>query len=168
MLTVDLTPLPDHDIQIGLLLAMLQDVTREWLSELGEVSITDITWQPRPNGHSIGAIFLHIIDVEAYWLEEIAAGIERSDEEMETLMSDEIDQYAVQWPKPPAEPLSWYLEQQAAVRQRTLDFVGKVNNPLHTGVRGDNQFTLRWLLQHVIAHEAYHGGQAVLLSLMRR
>jgi uncharacterized damage-inducible protein DinB len=26
-------------------------------------------------------------------------------------------------------------------------------------------FSLRWLLQHVITHEAYHGGQAALLKL---
>ena len=33
---------------------------------------------------------------------------------------------------------------------------------------GEVEFTLRWLLHHVITHEAYHGGQAVLLSIMKQ
>ena len=32
--------------------------------------------------------------------------------------------------------------------------------------RPDITYTARYLLGHVITHEAYHGGQAVLLSLM--
>lgn len=92
---------------------------------------------------------------------------------MQRLLSEETRQYQVQWPTPPSQPLSWYLAQQDTSRDRTREFLTTINDPEHTGRRparkkkpNDPDFTLRWLLTHVLAHEAYHGGQAVLLSLL--
>lgn len=167
MARVDLVPVARADIQIGLLLAVLDDVTKEWTEELGEVAEAQIVWQPFPGGHSIGALILHIADVEAYWIQEIGAGQPPSQEELDTLLSEQTDQYAVSWPTPHAKPLDWYLAQQRAVRERTRQTVLRINDPEHVGLRKDTEFTLRWLLNHVISHEAYHGGQAVLLSLLQ-
>jgi hypothetical protein len=62
---------------IGLLAASLQNATREWRQELGEVDEEAIVWQPVPDMHSIGALILHIVDVEAWWIESVAAGKSR-------------------------------------------------------------------------------------------
>lgn len=65
---------------------------------------------------------------------------------------------------PPKKPLSWYLEQHRAIRERTHEIVRNLTTLEHVGVYGKREFTLRWLLHHIISHEAYHGGQAVLLA----
>lgn len=165
----DVAPILGLEPQVGLLLQMLDATTDEWREELGEIPEAAILWQPVPGAHSIGALILHIIDVEAYWLTEIAGGIPRSQEEKDRLLSDATDQYAGIWPTPSPQPLTWYWEQFAAVRARTHAMVRGLNNPAHIGHRvgrkGEQDFTLRWLLHHVIIHEAYHGGQAVLLAL---
>jgi len=168
MQRVDITPVPGVDVQVGLLLAVLEDVTKEWREELGDVSEEQIVYQPFPGGHSIGALILHIADVEVFWLYEVGASKERPAEELKTLLSEETQQYQVQWPVPPRQPLAWYFAQQDAVRERTRQAVLALNDPEHIGRRRDWEFTLRWLLNHVISHEAYHGGQAVLLSLMQK
>lgn len=168
MRRVDVVPVADAHIQIGLLLSVLEDVTQKWTGELGTIPDEYLLWQSFPKGHSIGALILHIADVEAYWLHQIAAGATRSEEELTTLLSQETDQYAVQWPTPPARPLAWFLEQHRAIRERTRQYVLALNDPDHVGVRRETEFTLRWLLNHVISHEAYHGGQAVLLALMQK
>jgi uncharacterized damage-inducible protein DinB len=165
MQKVDLTP-DGANMEIGLLLAMLDDATKEWTEELGTVDDEAIIWQPFADGHSIGALMLHIADVEAYWIQQIGAGKQRSAEELKAFLSEETNQYAVQWPAPPAQPLEWYLQQLRRVREATRQTVLAINDPDHIGVRRDTQFTLRWLLSHVISHEAYHGGQAVFLALM--
>ncbi len=171
---VDLVPAEGLDVQIGLLLSVLDDVTNEWRGMLGDVPDEAVAWQPFPGGHSIGGVLLHIADVEAHWLHEVAAGQPRDPEELKTLLSEETQQGQVQWPTPPDKPLSWYYAQQDTVRARTSRFVASLNDPLHFGTRlhfdtrRETEFTLRWLLNHVISHEAYHGGQAVLLSLIHK
>ena len=40
---------PNLDPQIGILLAMMDDGTREWQEELGDVSEDQIVWQCAPN-----------------------------------------------------------------------------------------------------------------------
>src|SRR5579862_6538964 len=156
----DVAPVAGLEPQIGLLLAMLDDNTREWRKELGAVSDAAVVWQPFPKGHSIGGLILHIADVEAWWLHEVAGQQPRTPEERDALLSSATDQYAVSWPSPPAQPLPWYLSQHDAVRSRTREIVGALDDPALERTERSNAFTIRWLLHHVITHEAYHGGQA--------
>ena len=165
---VDVKPVADLNAQTGLLLAQLEAGTQEWREELGDISEAAVIWQPVPHGHSVGAILLHIADVEAYWLYEVAAGRSRSPEELSRLLSEETQQYAMQWPTPPLQTLGWYYAQHDAIRARTRQIVRELDDPEHIGTRRGQGFTLRWLLHHVVTHEAYHSGQAVLLSLMHK
>jgi len=163
---VDVPPVAGLDVQIGLLLAMLDDVTGEWRGELGDVPEEAVVWQPFPGAHSIGALILHMADVEASWLHEIGADQPRSEEEMSRLLSRETKQDQVQWPVPPAQPLLWYYAQQDAIRARTRQLVRTWDDPDAARPAYDAEFTRRWLLNHIVTHEAYHGGQAVLLSIL--
>ncbi len=162
---VDVKPVIGLDPQVGLLLAMLDDGTKEWREELGDVPEEAVVWQPFPHGHNIGALILHIADAESFWFQEVAAGQHRASEELKTLLSEETDQYAINWPTPPKKPLSWYFEQHDRIRKESRRTIRQLASPEHIGRRGEREFTLRWVLHHVITHEAYHGGQAVLLAL---
>ena len=68
----------------------------------------------------------------------------------------------------PKRPLSWYMEQHRNIRARTYELMRNLSDLSHVGRYGKREFTLRWLLNHVISHEAYHGGQAVLLASLRK
>jgi uncharacterized damage-inducible protein DinB len=163
---LDTVPVQGLDLQVGLLMSVLEDATNEWRGEFEEVSDETVIWQPFPGGHSIGAVLLHIADVEAYWIHQIGGGYTMPDEQKALLMGEQTDQDAVKWPTSPAKPLSWYFEQHDMIRRRTREVVAQINDPVHIGERPSHQFTFRWILNHVISHEAYHGGQAVLLALM--
>ncbi len=167
---LDVKPAKGTDPQIGMLISMLQDGTYAWREELGHVPDEAVICQPYPNGHSIGAIILHIADAEAYWIEQVIARRERSPEELKLLLSEETDQYVPQWPTLPARPLSHYYEIHDRIRERTLKTLKQYDDPeqINTRRRRDGsqwEYTLRYVLHHVITHEAYHGGQAVLISL---
>ncbi|HEY3267662.1 MAG TPA: DinB family protein [Armatimonadota bacterium] len=164
----DVTPVEGLDVQSGLLLAMLDMATAEWREEMGAVPDEVVCRQSYPRGQSIGALILHMATVESAWITGVAAGRERSEEELKTLLSREIDPDGPEWPAPPAQPLSWFLAQHDAVRARTRQIVAELQDPERLGYsahRPGREFTLRWLLAHVILHEAYHGGQAVLLAI---
>ena len=162
------------DAELSLLLSQLDQATGEWLSELGDdVTDDELRWQPFAGGHSVAALIAHIAGVEAFWLHQVAAGEPPRDLEEEVIPGG-IDQYALQWGTPPAgRPLAFYKDLLRTTRERTRELVAALEDPRRTfpRTRRDGttvEYTLRWLLTHVILHEAYHGGQAVLLLLEQR
>jgi uncharacterized damage-inducible protein DinB len=158
----DIAPLEGYDPQIGLLLANLQDSTREWRENLENPPVEAIVWQPAENMHSIGGLILHIIDCEASWFESFAAGRDRAPEELKLLLSEETQQYGTLWPVPPAEPIEWYFDLQDRLRKRGFEALKGIE-PERRYDRKQFGCSLRWVVGHVVEHDSYHGGQAVLL-----
>lgn len=164
----DVAPLPGFPEQIGLLAAILQDATSDWRGEIWEEFPPEITtWRPYPGGPSIGGEFLHMIVVELYWLEQFALSREVPEAIWKELMADQIDVDNGLWPEAPAEPLEWYYALQDRYRERTLETLADwpaLETLMPMEGRGD--YSLRWVLGHVIQHEAYHGGQIAMLTEM--
>lgn len=162
---IDAAPLPDYSEPYGLLCAILEDATNEWRWELDQdLSEDAVVWQPNPGEHSIGGLILHMAGAEVFWFERFALDLAPDPEERALLMVEDQDIDEWKWPTPPRKPISWYFELHDRIRARTLESVKKwpaadVAKDLH----GDPR-TMRWVLGHVIQHEAYHGGQAVLLN----
>lgn len=163
MATKDISPESEGEGHISLLLSMLDDNTIQWREALGAISEEVLQWQPIPQGHSIGMLILHNAEVEAHWLHEVITGVPTSAELSRRLLSSEIDQFAGKWPTPPQQSLRWYYSQQDEVRQKTRQILSELHDPLAQYGKG-RQFTLRWLMHHVITHEAYHCGQMALLA----
>ena len=165
MLHADAQPLPGYPEPYGLLSAVLIDGTNEWRWEMDpDLPEEALVWQAYPGGHSIGGIMLHIISVEIGWFERYVLGLDRDPEESALLMVEAFDVDEWQWPTPPRRPLSWYFDLHDRIRARTLDGIRGWPDADVSIIRGDRSRTPRWVLGHVIQHEAYHGGQAVLLQ----
>ncbi len=163
---IDAAPLPGYPEPYDLLCAILQDGTNEWRWELDQdLSEEAVVWQPYPGMHSIGGIILHMINAEVFWFERFALGIPDDPEERKLILSEQIDVDEWNWPEAPRQPIAWYFDLQDRIRARTLESIKRwpaadVARPHHD----NRECTLRWVLGHVIQHEAYHGGQAVLLN----
>jgi len=164
-LIIDAKPLPGYQEPYGLLCAILQDGTNEWRLELDpDLSEDAVVWQPHRGMHSIGAVMLHIILVEIFWFEHFVLGLPYDPEEMKLLKAEEtkVDDWC--WPEPPREPISWYFDLHDRIRARSLEGIKNWPTADSTKEHHGTQRTMRWVLGHVIQHEAYHGGQAVLLN----
>jgi uncharacterized damage-inducible protein DinB len=162
---VDAAPLPGYQEPYGLLCAILQDGTNEWRGELPrDLDADAVAWQPYPGGHSIGGIMLHIIGVEVFWFERFALGSAGDPEERKLLMVEEIDVDEWRWPEPPRQPIAWYFDLHDGIRARTLEGIKSWAEPDVAKELHGHPRTMRWVLGHVIQHEAYHGGQAVLIG----
>lgn len=162
----DLVPPQEFDPKIALMIATLHDSTREWKSELGEPTEDAIVWQPYENAPSIGGQLLHLIGVEAFWFESFLAQAERPVGERELLMADQINVDDHIWPTPHRKPIQWYYELLDTVRARALKALAPLDVNLSRQMRDEYEFTLPWVIGHVIQHDSYHGGQAVLLHEM--
>jgi len=162
---VDAEPLPGYPEPYGILCAVLQDGTNEWRWELDQnLSEDAIVWQAYPGGHSIGGIILHIVAAEIFWFERFALQLPADPEERKLMMSAETTVDEWKWPEPHRKPISWYFELHDRVRARTLEGVKNWPAPDSSRDWDGQPRTMRWVLGHVIQHEAYHGGQAVLLN----
>ncbi len=169
----DIPPASGMEPQLGMLLSMLDEGTREWrdeFDELGELSPSAITWQPFPDSHSIGGLFIHIMEVEAFWVHEIARKASLTEDELNALVADLTNVDDVKWPTPPAESMAWYWDQFEKVRARSREIIQSFTEPhfLCALPSLNREYSLRWILHHVVAHEAYHGGQMVFLRLLHK
>ncbi len=164
-MTYDVAPLDGYQDPYGQLWAIMQDGTREWRGEMDpDLPAEAIVWQPHENAHSVGGVILHIAAVEVYWFETFALGLTPDPGEMKLLMDAETDQDKGIWPIPHRQPLSWYFDMHDRIRARTLESIKRWGPPETIIKRTTREFSLRWVFGHVIQHESYHGGQAVLLQ----
>lgn len=162
---IDAKPLAGYPEPYDILCAVLQDGTNEWRWELDPSLGEDaMVWQPHPGMHSIGGILLHIAAVEVFWFERFVLGLPGDPEERRLLLTEETDVDAWRWPEAPRQPLTWYFALHDRIRARTLEGIKRWPAPDDSREWDGTQRTFRWVLGHVIQHEAYHGGQAVLLS----
>lgn len=164
-MVIDAKPLTGYPEPYDQLAAILIDGTNEWRWELDPKLGEDaMVWQPHPGFHSIGSIILHIAAVEVFWFERFVLDQTGDPEERKLLMADEIDVDAWSWPAPHLQPLQWYFDLHDGIRARTLESIKRWPAPDASKEWDGTQRTMRWVFGHVIQHEAYHGGQAVLLS----
>ena len=145
------------------LLEMLDSTSAMGRAELRGVSDEELRWQATKGGHSIGMILLHIADVEYWWVQVVALGWPQDQALHDKLLSRETNQYAGAWPKPPVRRKAWFLKQCDEVRAVTKRELVGLDASKHKGRIGEREYSLRWILHHLIEHEAYHLGQAVLL-----
>jgi uncharacterized damage-inducible protein DinB len=161
----DFSAIPGLDPEVGILAAALVDGTREWRDEIGEVAPEAVVWQARPGGHSIGAMMLHIANVEEIWVKVRMAYLPQSEADQARFQAAQVDFSRAFWPTPPLESLGYYFELQDKVRARTLELLADLgpSDRIFPHPTRDISFTNRWVLNHLIGHEAYHAGQAILL-----
>jgi len=162
----ELSPDPAGNGQLETLLACINDGTREWREYLEEPPIEAIVWQPYPNGPSIGGQILHIASCEVYWLQLFVAGLGVDLSEPDMAYDSTLDQDNHHWPTPPSQPLSWYFEIQDRRRAESVAFIRSHGDPSAVYPRRDCEVTFGWIVAHLVEHDSYHGGQAVLLNEM--
>lgn len=144
------------------LTASWQRTTNWWRKELGEVSDECANWQPFARSHSIGALLLHIADVESLWLEEYLSGRLRSQSDLHRMMSFENRPQEEKWVTPPGWAFRGYLNLLDEVRERSLSILNEMGDPNRYFVGPDGPTTIALAVQFLQNHEAYHAGQAVL------
>lgn len=106
---------------------------------------------------------MHIVACESFWLETFARGCRRSPAELRLTLDQETRQYGGFWPAPPREEIGWYYALHDRVRSRAFERL-RDDAADRRIARKDFEVSLGWVVAHVAQHEAYHGGQAVLLQ----
>ncbi len=166
--------LPDpgrRDAQIGLLYAMQQELRERLLKAIAELTPSQMVWVPEDGGNSIGMIVLHIAEAELFWMQYVGTGNDLTPEQKAEFRTTEFGDPKA--PPLPEKPVGWFSERLHEARRTTQTFYATLadaalhdRRPFVDDEGREYEFSLRWIIYHLLEHEAGHRGQ--ILTLRRR
>lgn len=165
-----LSPAPGFSPEIGLALSAMEEVREQVRQIVREMPDTELVRRAFPNTHPIGALLLHLCESEWWWMQSVVSGRELTDEEKKLVHWDVLKDPSVLDSR--ASSGQYCLEVLDQVRERTREVLASFDDRdlerLFSYRRGDEQMevSLRWVLHHLVDHEAQHKGQILLLKRM--
>ena len=163
-----LTPVSGIAKEIGFYLSGLQEVREQLRETVEDLSNEEISAKVLPNTHSIGQLILHCGEAEWWWIQCVVAGKNLGDEakkkaHWDILLDEDFvsKNYSAQY----------CLETIDDISNLTLETLKNFPNEdlgryfgwdKNDGTRIEK--TLRWILHHLIDHEAQHKGQILMLK----
>ena len=156
-------------------LAQMDDQSRRLLEDLRGTTAAELQWQPKRGMNTIGMLLAHIAIVEVFWLQ---VGMERASEAaLQAVVKIGGDDDGIPLPaggSPPAalkgRTLGWYTKLLARARKwATRNMKSWSDTSMDRFVvrtRRDGtkrRVSRRWILYHILEHQAGHYGQILLL-----
>ena len=154
--------------QIQLLKWMLEDVRKETLAGVSHLSKEQLFQAPVEGESSIGSYMMHLGECDLSWLEILSGAEQPADLKKKCYFDKWFD---VPDPEPPKKPLeiNEYLETIAATRKNFLEYISTLDDTeLEKEVTiqrksGERKIKKKWIIYHIIEHEAHHRGQMFML-----
>ena len=118
--------------------------------------------------HSIGGLVLHIGEAEWFWMQMVVSGHQLTDEDKSAPywdVLDDVERVAREGYTPES-----CLREIEKIRNQTRDVLFSYNDKdleriISFTRKGETtEYNLRWILHHLIDHEAQHKGQIFMLK----
>jgi len=157
--------------QVKLLSWMLDDVRKETLRGIEGLNKEQLFMPPVEGEFPIGAYLMHLGEVDAYWY-SIISGKQMSDEIKRRVYYDAWFDTKPEKYAPPKEPLELdeYIEAITEARDIVKHYMRSLNDGdldeiviIQKDSGGGKERMRKWVIYHLIEHEAHHRGQMFLL-----
>lgn len=163
-----LTPHPGLSIGIAYYLSGMEEVRSQLVAAVKDIP-DDMIGKPAFLGaHSIGGLVLHIGEAEWFWMQMVVAGHQLTEEDEKAPCWDILDDVgAVARQKFTA---AFCLQEVEKIRNQTRDVLFGYNDKdleriiIYERHGYPTEHNLRWILHHLIDHEAQHKGQIFMLK----
>jgi uncharacterized damage-inducible protein DinB len=157
--------------EIGFYLAGMEEVREQLRDTVADIHVDFICKPAVPGAHSIAALVLHIGEAEWYWMQMVVSGHRLTDEDRAQPFWDVLD-------KRESLPENAYsaefcLNTIEALREQTRGTLASFEDADLSRIfsrvrRGQTkEHSLRWILHHLIDHEAQHKGQILMLKRLQ-
>ncbi len=153
---------------IGFSLAALEEVREQLREAVKDLSDAEIARRGVADTHTIGALILHIGEAEWWWMNCIVQGGQVTDEIRRQPYWDVLEDPDAFSSK--NYSASFCLDTIGAIREETRGFLASLTDDALENVYGHTrgertvEATLRWILHHLVDHEAQHKGQILMLK----
>jgi uncharacterized damage-inducible protein DinB len=165
--------------EVASFFAQLDDQSRRMFADLAGCGAAELAWQPRRGMNTIGMLLAHCAIVEAFWL-LVASGAEypaRADAGVQPAIGVAPDADGMPLAAgalPPRALARWTLPRYRRLHDRARVFARRTAGAWRDGDldpefrrrRADGTvrvLNVRWILYHVLEHQAGHYGQMLLL-----
>ena len=161
-----LTPHPGLATGIGYYLAGMEEVRAQLVAAVKDIP-NDVIGKPAFLGaHSIGGLVLHIGEAEWFWMQMVVTGHQLTEEDEKAPFWDILDN--VDAVARNGYTTEFCLQEAEKIRNQTRDVLFSYSDKDLERMyeRPDKPIvhTLRWILHHLIDHEARHKGQILMLK----
>ena len=161
-----LTPHPGLSTGIGYYLASMEEVRGQLVAAVKDIP-NDIIGKPAFLGaHSIGGLVLHIGEAEWFWMQMVVSGHQLTEEDEKAPYWDILDN--VDSVARNGYTTAFCLQEIEKIRNQTRDVLFSYSDKDLERMyeRPDKPIVhnLRYILHHLIDHEAQHKGQILMLK----
>jgi uncharacterized damage-inducible protein DinB len=153
---------------IGFYLSGMEEVREQLREAVAGMSPDQIGRPVVPGAHSIAALVLHIGEAEWYWMQCVVSRNEVTDKIRNSAYWDALEDPASFSQK--NYSAEFCLNEIKKIRQQTYETLSSFDDSQLDRVftfdrRGETfELSLRWIMHHLIDHEAQHKGQILLLK----
>jgi len=165
-----LTPHPGLSTGIGYYLSGMEEVRSQVVRAVKDISDNLIGKPAFLGAHSIGGLVLHIGEAEWFWMKMVVSGHKLTEEDRKAAYWDILDD--VERVTRNGYTTAFCLQEAEKIRNQTRDVLFGFNDSdldrIISFERGGKttEHSLRWILHHLIDHEAQHKGQILMLKRM--
>jgi len=163
-----LNPAPGVSPAIGFYLAGMEEVRAQLRETITGMTDEQICRRAVPGAHSIGALVLHIGEAEWWWIQSNITGHKLTDEDRRAPYWDVLKDPEGFASK--GYSADFCLQQIDRIREQTRSTLASLGDADLERIfsferRGQtHEQSLRWILHHLIDHEAQHKGQILMLK----
>jgi len=155
--------------EIGFYLAEMNEVREQLREAVSDLTREQVAERAVEGAHSIGALALHIGEAEWYWIECVIGGHKLTDEDKNSqfwdVLKDPEKFGRLNFSAEDCLRVVGEIREGARAKLASLnddDLDGKL---FHMERRENKyEFSLRWILHHLVDHEAQHKGQILMLK----
>jgi uncharacterized damage-inducible protein DinB len=157
---------------IALFVAQMDDQSHRLTEHTRGATVDELSWQPAPGLNTIGMLLAHIAVVEVYWMSILT----RTPNDCPRVLGIGFDDDGIPMPEggaPPAvlagKDLAFFDDLLRKARANTMALASPLGDATLTemieqvGRVRRRQVSGRWILYHILEHEAGHYGQINLL-----
>jgi uncharacterized damage-inducible protein DinB len=163
-----LTPHPGLSTGIGYYLSGMEEVREQLIGAVKNIP-DDVIGKPAFLGaHSIGGLVLHIGEAEWFWMQMVVSGHRLTEEDKKAAYWDVLDDFDCVSAR--CYTTQFCLQEIEKIRNQTRDVLFNYNDSdldrmISFERKGrQTEHSLRWVLHHLIDHEAQHKGQILMLK----
>lgn len=158
-------------IDIGHYFAGMEDVRAQTRRIVADLTPDELSARFVPGAHQIGGLLLHIGESEWWWICAIVGGEEITDEKRKLAYMDDTVETDFGLKNLDAAGCIEFLDRVSGLTRETLRKFTNEDMETFIAYEVDGQkyeSSLRWILHHVLEHEAHHRGQIAMIKRLLR